>query len=160
MRLFRISGTRFISDLSGTGGLFASGRWHEKGTRILYTAESLALAKLEVLANSLLTPEDQSTAIMEVPDDVAVKEITLADLPKDWDRYPAPKELPAITEAWIKENKYLLLKVPSAQSEFDFNYLVNPNHPDHNRLKIIQIITPQKFDKRLKGETRKTGKAK
>ncbi len=150
MLLFRISGTRYISDLSGTGGLFAAGRWHEKGTRILYTSESLALAKLEVLANSLLTPEDQSAAMLEVPDDVAVKEIKISDLPAGWDNYPAPKELPTITEAWIKENKYLLLKVPSAQSELDFNYLVNPAHPDHSRLKILKIITPQKFDKRLK----------
>jgi hypothetical protein len=71
--------------------------------------------------------------------------------------YPAPKALTSITDAWIKENKYLLLKIPSAQSELDFNFLINPNHPDHSLLKIIKIITPQKFDKRLKGENPNQG---
>ena len=150
MQVFRIAPTKFIRDITGTGGLFASGRWHEKGIRILYTSESLALAKLEILANTCITPVDQSTLVLEIPDNVEIKVLLRSALPMGWENYPAPKELVAITNDWIQENKYLVLKVPSAQSEFDFNYLINPNHPDHRRLKILQVITPQKFDVRLK----------
>jgi RES domain-containing protein len=49
MVLWRISRHR---ELSGTGGLRASGRWHHAGHRIVYLAESPAGALLEVCAHT------------------------------------------------------------------------------------------------------------
>ncbi len=37
--------------MSGNGGLFTAGRWHHQGARIVYCAESLALATLELFVN-------------------------------------------------------------------------------------------------------------
>lgn len=150
MHVYRIGSSKFIHDIHGTGGLYHSGRWHNAGTPILYTAGSLSLAKLEVLANSLITPVDQALLILDIPDDISHKIIKIEDLPENWNVYPAPTDLTVLTAEWIKENRYLVMRVPSAQSELEFNYLINPKHPDHHRLEIIEI-KPHKFDPRLKG---------
>lgn len=53
MLVYRIGNSQRIRDLKGTEGLYAAGRWHQKGRLILYTSSSISLAKLEVLANSI-----------------------------------------------------------------------------------------------------------
>jgi RES domain-containing protein len=150
MLVYRIAHSKYIADLSGTGGLYTSGRWHNQGTRILYTSCNLSLAKLEVLANSLITPANQALLILEIPDELSWAELKIADLPLSWKKYPAPHELAALAADWIRHNRHLVLKVPSTQAELEFNYLINPLHPDHHRLQIIEI-QPQQFDPRLKG---------
>jgi RES domain-containing protein len=153
MLVYRIAHSKHIADLTGTGGLYTSGRWHELGTRILYTSGNLSLAKLEVLANSLITPANQALLILEIPDELSQAELKVADLPNNWKNYPAPNKLAALASDWIRQNRHLILKVPSAQAELEFNYLINPLHALHHRLQIIGIL-PQEFDPRLK----RTGK--
>jgi RES domain-containing protein len=150
MLVYRIAHSKHIADLTGAGGLYTSGRWHALGTRILYTSCNLSLAKLEVLANSLITPIDQALLILEIPDDLSLAELKITDLPLHWKNYPAPNELSYLAAAWIRQNRHLVLKVPSVQAELEFNYLINPLHPDHHRLQVADIL-PQKFDPRLKG---------
>lgn len=45
MLLWRLSS---YEDLSGRGGLIASGRWHNRGRAVVYCAESHELARIEV----------------------------------------------------------------------------------------------------------------
>jgi RES domain-containing protein len=48
----------------------------------------------------------------------------------------------------IRLNEFAVIKVPSAVVKGEFNYLVNPHHPDFNTIKIIsQEDFP--FDKRI-----------
>jgi RES domain-containing protein len=151
MLVYRIAHSKHIADLTGTGGLFTPGRWHNLGTRIVYTSSTLSLAKLEVLANSLITPVNQALLTLEIPDDISHAELKIADLPAHWNNYPAPNELINLTSTWLKQNLHLVLKVPSAQSELESNYLINPLHPEHHRLHIVEI-KHQEFDPRLKGK--------
>jgi RES domain-containing protein len=151
MLVYRIAHSKHIADLTGTGGLYTPGRWHGLGTRILYTSSTMSLAKLEVLANSLITPVNQALLILEIPDDLTPAHLNIAELPAHWKNYPAPNELVNLTTTWIKQNRHLVLKVPSAQAELESNYLINPLHPDHHRLHILQI-KPQEFDPRLKAK--------
>jgi RES domain-containing protein len=151
MLVYRIAHSNYVADLSGTGGLYTSGRWHHLGTRILYTSCNLSLAKLEVLANSLITPVNQALLILEIPDDLSWAELQISELPLNWKKYPAPHELASLANNWIRQNRHLVLKVPSTQAELEFNYLINPLHPAHHRLQIREI-RPQEFDPRLKGK--------
>ncbi|WP_151087183.1 RES family NAD+ phosphorylase [Hymenobacter baengnokdamensis] len=149
MKLYRFGKQPYIQDTTGQGGLYHSGRWHRQGTPILYTAEHLSLAKLEMLANSPILPVDYSVLTLEIPATASIKLLEAADLPADWYSLPYPPELAAITEAWIKEGKYWLLRVPSAQSPAEHNYLLNPLHPEHQNLRVVSIeLHP--FDARLK----------
>jgi len=149
MIVYRLANRGYIMDLAGTGGLFGSGRWHDKGTRILYTSESFALAKLEVLANTKSIPKNYALIRIEIPDDIEHEELTIEDLPANWNTFPHPKELKAFTEEWIRENKYLVMRVPSVHSPYEWNYLINPLHLDAGRIKIIEN-RPHDFDTRLK----------
>ena len=57
MILWRISA---YADLSGTGGLRVSGRWHQAGRPVVYAATSPPGAMLEVLVHLEIDPEDRS----------------------------------------------------------------------------------------------------
>ncbi len=150
MLLYRIAKTPYAQDLTGTGGLFGPGRWHREGTRIVYLAERVSLAKLEVLANSRLTPRNQSLVTIEIADDVPVHRISADLLPTNWARTPYMQELADIAEQWIREQKFWVMRVPSVHSPNEYNYLLNPLHPAHQSLKIVSI-EPHPFDSRLKG---------
>ena len=52
MVVFRIARKERIEDLSGRGAELFGGRWNEKGYPALYTASSLSLAALEILAHT------------------------------------------------------------------------------------------------------------
>ncbi|QSE96904.1 RES family NAD+ phosphorylase [Fulvivirga lutea] len=149
MKLYRIGHKNYIHDLAGTGGLYADGRWHAKGTRIVYFSEHISLAKLEVLANSVILPKNMSLMTVEVADNEAIKEITTSMLPESWDGYPYLEKLHSITYDWIKRSESLILKVPSAQATNEFNYLINPLHKNKDAVKVVSI-EPIKFDRRLK----------
>ena len=52
MFVWRICSEKYQdSAFSGMGGLYVSGRWHPQGYKIIYTAESLALASLEIFVH-------------------------------------------------------------------------------------------------------------
>jgi hypothetical protein len=53
-------------------------------------------------------------------------------------RYPAPSRLAEIGTEWIKKNESLLLRVPSAVVEQEYNILINPLHPAMKQFTIIQ----------------------
>ena len=149
MQLYRITSPTYANDIQGTGCLYASGRWHYKGTRILYTSEYISLAKLEILANTPVIPKNQVLVTIEIPETALIKEITSNELPSGWWQFPYPNILADFTESWIKEGIYWIMKVPSAQSLTEWNYLLNPLHAQHALAKVINI-EPIHFDKRLK----------
>lgn len=150
MELFRIAKTRFINDLSGTGARLNGGRWNEKGTAAIYASESRALATLEYLVHLPmdLAPATISLLKIHIPDGIKPEGINLRNLPPDWKTYPAPEALADMGSGWARASGSLLLKVPSALVDEEFNFLINPNHPDFKRVKFSK---PKKLilDKRL-----------
>ena len=132
MIAYRIAKTKYINDLSGTGARLYGGRWNHKGIGIIYTSETRSLATVEYLVHVPLSmvPNDLSIASIEIPDDIISKEILVSDLPGNWRSYPAPFELAELVTRWALTNETLLLFVPSAVVEHEFNILINPSHPD------------------------------
>ena len=149
MKLYRLGKHTRITDLSGQGGLYFAGRWHRKGTPILYTAEHFSLAKLEILANSELLPVDYYALTLEVPDFITYETVEAATLPPNWRDLPYPVELATVAEYWLHEKQNWLLRVPSAHSPTEYNFLLNPLHPDHQLLRVVSL-EPHPFDTRLK----------
>ena len=149
MTLYRIADSRYATDLNGSGGLFAPGRWHRRGTPLLYLTEHVSLTKLEVLAHSPSLPKERMLVTVSLPDDIPILIVDAVTLPDGWQEWPYLDELVDITEQWILEQKFWIMRVPSAQSPTEFNYLLNPLHPEHAKLKLISI-EPHPFDFRLK----------
>ena len=136
MDVYRISKCQYIDDLKGTGSAAYTGRWHSKGTYILYTAASPSLALLESVVHLSSIPlQDYCMISLKLPDDnVLVMEI--ASLPPYWADNPAHPSLCIIGDKFAKANKYLAMKIPSAIIPEEYNILINPNHKDFERVKI------------------------
>lgn len=132
MEVYRISNTSSAGDLGGTGAKLYGGRWNKKGTGVLYTSESRALALLEYLVHVTLStlPENLSLVTFRIPEELFSKHSTVSGLPDNWRDFPAPLVLANLGTEWVKKNKVLLLRVPSAIIEHEFNILINPQHPD------------------------------
>lgn len=150
MELFRLSRAKYGKVLSGKGASSAGARWNSAGTEVIYTAESRSLAMAEVAVHFGMgtMPLDYMMMTLEVPNTATVVEIYTKELPPDWNRWPPLLETRQIGDEFIRSNKVCLLKVPSAVTQGDFNYLINPSHPEFSGIKIVGY-EKFPFDKRL-----------
>lgn len=152
MLLYRISKTTRAGDLSGEGARLAGGRWNLKGTSVIYTSESVALATLETLVHLPLTLvlSDFALTVLDFPDDLFTETIALEALPSGWNRYPPPRELAEKGSAWVASLSSPALKVPSAVTPDGeaWNIILNPAHPDFKRIRLVRIAQ-YLFDQRL-----------
>lgn len=150
MVVYRIAKAKYINDLSGIGARLYGGRWNHKGTSIIYTSETRALATVEYLVHVPLAmaPTDLSIASLEIPDGIIPGEISTSDLPGNWREFPAPVELAELGTRWALAGNMLLLRVPSAVVAHEFNMLINPAHPDMKQV-IISHIENFRIDDRL-----------
>ncbi len=148
MQLWRISRHR---DLSGTGGIRASARWHHAGRPIVYLSESPASALLEVCVH---------TAASDIPPEFTLMRIEAPDQGEPFPHSIDPAKLPAnwqenqdvtrdIGSNWLKSYVSALLRVPSAIVPHTVNYLFNPVHPDAPLFRIAEAQS-YPFDHRLK----------
>ncbi len=85
---------------------------------------------------------------IHIPDGISLKKINSADLPVDWNSFPHPVSTQETGDKFIAGNRYCVLQIPSAVTQGDFNLLINPNHPEFKRIKIISI-EKFPFDKRI-----------
>ncbi len=149
MDVYRLATVRRANDLSGQGSRRVSGRWNHVGAAVLYTAASRALATLEVLVHMPLAflPDDYRMLTLHLPDE-SLQTISSEALPDGWTGLTPPDEIKQLIDDWIKANQYLVLQVPSAIVEGDFNLLVNPAHPRAAEVVIIEN-KPYQFDTKL-----------
>jgi RES domain-containing protein len=151
MHLYRITRTRYVRDLSGNGARLFGGRWNRKGIGILYTSPTRALATVEYLVHVpvALAPADLSIATLELPDDTSAEKVDPTVLPSGWRRHPPPPELSAVGTKWVQASAHaLLLEVPSAVVEGESNVLIDPLHPEMERVRLAEI-RPYTLDERL-----------
>jgi len=150
MRVYRLSKKKYAHDLSGKGAEMTGGRWNKAGTKLLYTSESRALCTAEVAVHTPIgiIPTDYYLTTIEIPDNVEVYQLDKADLPRDWKSFPHSQTTQQIGEDFVEKNMYLVLKVPSAVVQGDYNYLINPLHRDFDSVTIVnnEVFS---FDERL-----------
>ena len=135
MKLWRISNH---ADLTGTGGVRFSARWHTKGRPILYTAEHPAGALAEFLAHLDLEDIPVSFQMMtiEVETGVEPRMVEPPQLPEGWTGNQAITR--AAGDTWLRGGQSLMLRVPSVLVPDAFNVLINPAHPDAGKLKLVK----------------------
>ncbi|MEO1340710.1 MAG: RES family NAD+ phosphorylase [Cyanobacteria bacterium J06635_13] len=150
--LYRIRKAKRIDDLSGEGARLYGGRWNIKGTPVLYTSDSTALATLETLVHTPLNlmPKNLSIVTLELADNLDLLKINREELPKKWWIDPAPLELAQIGQAWVKKQSSVALVVPSSVTPTGEgrNYILNPRHPDFTKVKIVKV-SAYNYDERL-----------
>lgn len=135
---------------SGEGSSLYPGRWNPKGVRVVYAAQTLALAALEKFVH-LQGVADAISFVsfkIDVPESVKIKHVELSQLPKNWRSVPAPAATQDIGLNWAQKNESAILRVPSMIIPSECDYLINPLHADFNSLKISKPL-PFSFDPRM-----------
>lgn len=150
MEVYRLSREIYASELSGKGAALKGARWNSIGFELIYTAGNRSLAMAEVAVHFTLAtlPTDYMMVTIYIPDDISLIKLNAADLPTDWNTFPHPVSTQAIGDKFITNNKFCVLQIPSVVTQGDFNFLINPRHPDFSRIKIKYV---EKFplDKRI-----------
>lgn len=135
----------------GEGARKAGGRWNKIGIPMIYTASSLALAALETIVH-LPKSDLLKKLFFHIPvkfENNLVISLNPADLTADWDCIPPSESTQMIGTDWSLKEKSVILKVPSTIIREEFNYLINPVHPDFKKL---SFGSPNQFtfDPRIK----------
>jgi RES domain-containing protein len=135
--------------LDGNGGKKSGARWHSKGKRIVYLADSPMAAIVETLVHLDIDSED-------TPDFYTLLKVSAPEGPTnralehpagdDWKHDLALTQ--RIGDAWLASGETLLARVPSVIAPHTWNYLLNPEHPDAKQVHIAEVIK-ERFDNRL-----------
>jgi RES domain-containing protein len=149
MIVFRLSKAKFARDLSGKGAEIAGGRWNSKGVPMIYCGASRALCTTEIAVHTPLgnVPTGYQIISLKIPD-AGIYELPESKLPKNWKVFPHSIHTQKIGDAFVKENRLMVMRVPSAVVQGDFNYIINPHHKDIAKIKIVNV-QEFAFDERL-----------
>ena len=137
--------THHSTGLSGEGARLYGGRWNPVGTPVIYVAESLSLATLEIIVH-LENEQLLYSHFVKIPvtfDDSLVFSLSRKKLPRDWDSLPSSGSTQKIGQKWIERAKYAILKIPSTVTREEHNFVINPAHPGYS---AIEFGEPQRFD--------------
>ncbi len=142
---WRICAPRYADTaFGGEGARIHGGRWNSKRRAVVYTSESISLAVLEQLVH-VEDPAvlDAFVVVSAALDENSIEVLSPTDLPNDWRTYPAPPFLQKIGDDWLSESRSLGLRVPSATVRGQYNYLIDPAHPDFAG---IEVSDPEPLD--------------
>ena len=139
LSLWRIVKRKYADTaFSGEGAKRVGGRWNSRGQGLVYTSGTLSLAALELFVH--IEVEDMETMMVylraDIPSEVKITYLATTQLPFNWRSIPAPYTLAAIGDQWFQAKETVILAVPSAIIPIEYNYLINPTHPDFSKFTI------------------------
>ncbi|MBI5443014.1 MAG: RES domain-containing protein [Deltaproteobacteria bacterium] len=155
IRVWRVSEARHAAAFDGEGARKYGGRWNLPGTAVVYAAESLSLALLELYVH--LDPEDIPASLAatsaELPEDISVERWEQERLPSTWRDLPVSYRTQQLGTAWAESRRTCVLIVPSSVVPQEDLYVANPAHPEFPR---IVVGEPEAFslDPRLTAHRR------
>jgi RES domain-containing protein len=152
MLAYRILLKTFSTSISAPG---LSGRWNGSGRKVVYCAESIALAFLEnmVRRQGVGFNSDFRIMILDIPDDLAAQTITVADLSDGWRSFTDYSICQALGNAWYDAGTFPILKVPSAILPESANYVLHSLHDEFKRITLIgttELVPDERIEALLK----------
>ena len=146
---WRLTKTKYLATAwDGEGARRSGGRWNSVGVPVVYVSETLSLALVETLAHLPSGILPAYSAIRLTFDESIVTSVEPRSLPTDWRTFPPPLATQRIGDRWVAAATSGALRVPSVIVPSEFNYLLNPKHPDFARL-VIGPAEPFPFDARF-----------
>ena len=152
MLVYRITHKKYTDHLYAPG---LSGKWNGTGKKVLYGAESIPLAFLECMIRRQGAGfnRDYNIIIIEVPEDLPVRTVSLTDLEEGWRDFRDYTICQQIGNEWFDSFDAPVLKVPSAVVIQSHNYVVNAQHNDYKRIKVVgvtELMPDSRIDELLK----------
>lgn len=150
MRAFRIVKKRHaLAAFSGESARAYGGRWNHPGFPMVYAAQTRALAALESLAH--YGGAERRLAFLafeiEIPDRLAIH-VAVSALPRDWRSSEPLQATQGIGPKWQVSGRSAVLVVPSVLVPQESCVLINPEHPDIDKI-LVSYPEPFQFDTRL-----------
>ena len=149
------SARRKKTALDGFGAANNAGRWNPLGVRVVYCAQSLALAVLEVKVHLpiLHQPTEKFVGLELEIDADSIERPAISGLPSDWHEVPASSVEDTgarrFGSDWVQEGRSACLQLPSAIVPSESIFLLNPLHPAFpSSVREIREL-PVFFDPRL-----------
>lgn len=132
-----------------SGSIISPGRWNTSKTPCIYASEHYSTAMLEKLVhgNGHLPPNQHFVEIT-IPAGMSYEMVTLNNLP-GWDTVTSGVSQ-RFGEKWLKENRTLILIVPSYVARIERNIAINPFHKDFGKIQH-DLPEPVWWDHRLLG---------
>lgn len=152
IRVWRLVAAAYADRIMSGGGAYRrGGRWNSKGKAVVYMSESLSLCVLENLAHMVKVPMMRTfkSIWVDIPESL-IHTLEKKGLPPSWKAVQALEATKQIGDRWFDDRVSPVLKVPSTVVPDEWNFVLNPVHPDFNKLKIGEICDFE-FDKRLYG---------
>lgn len=150
---YRLVKRRWASTaFDGEGARRFGGRWNSPGRPCVYLASSESLAILEVLVHLEDTRVLREFALFRV--DLQASDLLRlepAELPADWQEYPAPPSTAQVGDAWLDACVSAALVVPSTIVPREPNYLLNPEHARSAAIVRTAVELDFQVDPRLAG---------
>ncbi len=117
---------------------------------MVYTSGSRALSLLEAYVHlpSGILPYNYVMMSIDIPDTLSRNTVGIDTLSADWIRDRGISETRAIGDDFIASHSACVLQVPSAIVPGDYNYLINPDHPDLDKIRILSV-DDFPFDERM-----------
>jgi len=152
---YRISRAKYSRSkkqiLSGKGAEMFGGRWNSPRRAVVYSSGSASLATLEVIIhlNNPKVLHAYKIIELEIPEDL-IMPIDPTSLPVGWNALVVnPTNVQNWGNVWLDTQVSAVLEVPSVVTPGEFNYLINPVHPDFHQI-VKGKIEQYQFDHRLK----------
>lgn len=132
---------------SSEGARRTEGRWHQKGSGVIYTSQYYSTALLEKLVRfSGELPKGQHFIEISIPAGLSY-EVANVDALAGWASMDGQVARQFGVD-WYDQGRSLVLIVPSVVARLDNNLIINAQHPEFDRVKA-GLETPICWDNRL-----------
>jgi RES domain-containing protein len=147
MIVYRITLEKWADKLHASG---YPARWNSRGSFVIYTSGSRALACLENVVHRSGEGLNKLFKVMkvEIPDTLEIEKVNPSGLQKNWQDFTSFPYTQEIGDNWINRKSTIVLEVPSAIIPGESNFLINQNHADFSKV-ILQSTEDFIFDPRL-----------
>jgi RES domain-containing protein len=130
---------RAAEAFSGEGARRFGGRWNPKNSPAVYGSEHLSLAVLEFRVNQGgYDPDDQYVYFRFEFDGAWIESVESP--PEKWlARFKGDGSITAAQafgKEWLLQNRSALLSVPSSVIRIERNFVLNPQHPDFEKIRV------------------------
>lgn len=137
-----------------------AGRWNSAGKKVIYCAESIALAFLEnmVRRQGVGFNDDFKIMIIEIADNLEITAINSANLEEGWRDFKDYFKCQFLGDQWYDAGKTPILKVPSAVLPEAYNYVINTMHVDYKKVQLLattDLVPDERIEAILKEYHRK-----
>ncbi|MCF8208876.1 MAG: RES family NAD+ phosphorylase [Rhodoferax sp.] len=140
--VWRITTRRFADQaLTGDGARLYGGRWNRVGQPVVYTAQSRSLALLEMLVQDEPLRAHYVLIPLHLPGGVSTETLDRRALPPQWRTDAGRGALQTLGGEWLRQKRCCVLAVPSAVVPAEFNFLINPLHPDFKHITLGAMET-------------------